>query len=137
MARKKRDYKAEYAAAKRRATRAGYKSEREYKTTRKLAQLPPRTSLVPKRIFAGNDPALRQEAREWSAIHSRRPNSKYRENMSDDQVRRYHKAFVEPLDEVDSATTREKLKRIKAFMVPEIVKDDEWATNPSTVPLRR
>lgn len=133
MARKTRDYKAEYAAAKRRATRAGYKSEREYKRVRKELALPPRTMPVPKRILEANPiTALRRQSQAWSDAHSKRKNSRYRPSMPDAQVVKYHAAFVEA-DISDAA----KVARIKRYLVPDLMTEDEYDVNPSTVPLRR
>jgi len=133
MARKQRDYKAEYRAAKLRATRAGYKSEREYKRVRRELALPRRAMPVPKRILQANPVvARRRESQRWSDEHSRRRNSRYSPSMSDADAERYWLAFVEP-GIVDS----EKHRRLKAFLVPLRVAPDDWDTNPSTVPLRR
>ncbi len=157
MARKPRDYKAEYAAAKRRATASGYKSEREYKQVRKALKLPRTAQPAPRRILektaprklarATNAPKVasqrRREAREWSDKHSHRPHSRYSPKMSDRQVALYHKAFVEPLPpELYYSDQREwerrKLARIKDYLVPDLLPtEDDWNVNPSTVPLRR
>ena len=142
MARKPRDYKAEYATAKRHATRAGYKSEREYKRVRKELNLPPRTSPVPKRVLELNPiTRLRRESQKWSDEHSHRYNSRYRKTMTDAEVEAYHAAFPGqydiPLD--GEALDREVRRRIHHYLVnvAKLVKWTDWDTNPSTVPLRR
>lgn len=142
MARRKRDYKAEYAASKRRATNAGYKSEREYRRVRKQLNLPPRTSPVPKRIIRNVRPEainsgrtsselsrLRREAKQWSDTHSLRKTSKYRDSMSDEEVRRYHRAFVQPVNEGSRRErARERRRRIQEWLVPDFMDYDEWAS---------
>ena len=140
MARKPRDHAAEYAAAKRRATRAGYKSEREYKKVRKELNLPPRTMPVPKRVLELNPVTrLRRESQKWSDEHSHRYNSRYRKTLTDAEVEAYHAAFVEPLALAGEQLDREKRKRIHHYLVnvAKLVKWTDWDTNPSTVPLRR
>lgn len=138
MARKARDHKAEYAAAKRRATRAGYQSQREYKRVRKELNLPPRAMPVPKRVLELNPiTRLRRESQQWSDEHSHRYNSRYRKTLTDDQVERYHAAFVEDIPLEGERLDREKRRRIHRYLVPDLVKPIEWDTNPSTVPLRR
>jgi len=134
VARKQRDYKAEYAAAKARATRAGYKSEREYKRVRKELKLPPRTSPVPKRIVENVKPGItadmsqmRRECQRWSDGHSRVDNSKYRPTMTNDQVRRYHKAFVEkPKGKTRKERSRNKYDAIHDYIVPDLMDEQEW-----------
>jgi len=138
--RKARDYKAEYAAEKLRATRAGYKSQREYKRVRKELNLPPRTMPVPKRVLELNPiTRIRRENQRWSDEHSRRFNSRYQRTFTDDQAERYHAAFTDqeniPLE--GEQLDREIRRRIHRFLVPDRIKPWEWDTNPSTVPLRR
>lgn len=133
MARKQRDYKAEYAAAKQRAARAGYKSEREYKQVRRELNLPRRASPVPKRILATNPIlARRRESQRWSDRHSHKDRSRYSRTFTDAEVERYWRAYVE-----EDIRDPEKSARIKAWLVPKWMTDDEYLTNPSTIPLRR
>lgn len=104
MARKRRDYKAEYAARKRRAKAAGYRSEREYKRTRKALKTPRNASPVSRPIAevtgreqladAAEIRKMRREANAWSKRHSKQPSSAYVKSMSDENVRRYWLATV-------------------------------------------
>lgn len=142
MARKKRDYKAEYAAAKRRATAAGYKSQREYKAARKALSVPRGASPVPKRIAenvidggvssATNRSSrmrqLRKESRIWSDRHSRVPRSRYSPRMSDDVVERYHRAFVDDIPEVSRRKRpKERKRRIRDYLLDtDQITEDEW-----------
>lgn len=141
MARKKRDYKTEYAAAKRRAQAAGYKSQREYKAVRKSLSLPPRTSPVPKRVIesqrvgvtsAANDYSrrmsrLRREARSWSDKHSHIARSRYTPSMSDEQVSDYHNAYVErPTGLSRRKAALEKRRRIHHYLSRWFNLTPEW-----------
>lgn len=126
MARKKRDYKAEYAAAKRRATQAGYKSEREYKTARKTLGVPRNASPIPKRLYTQSTSYKRVQSKAWSKAHSNRHTSSYRDIMTDDQVDRYWAAYVEDFDESGKAGKREKQRRIHDYLVPDILTETEW-----------
>jgi len=132
VARKPRNYAAEYAARKRRATELGYKSEREYKGARKRAEITRRELPPPKETL------LRREAKRWSDEHSLRRNSRYSDTLTVEQVERYHRAFVERLPKRNARTdSREKMRRIRDYLVPDFLDEKEWDVNPSTVPLRR
>lgn len=142
MARKRRDYKAEYRASKERATRAGYSGVSEYRAVRKALRLPPRTSPIPKRILESESPGfsvsatsisahiahLRREDKKWSDAHSRVPNSRYSPNFTPDQVERYYAAYVD--DDIPGRNrkerAREKLRRLHDFLVPDFITEDEW-----------
>lgn len=142
MARKRRDYKAEYAASKERATRAGYKSVSEYRSVRKALRLPPRTSPVPKRILeaqpgntvsgatanANRMARLRRASRAWSDAHSKVANSRYSPRFSDAQVERYYAAFVDK--EIPGKNRQErkasKADRLRQFLYPDFLTKDEW-----------
>lgn len=144
MARRKRDYKAEYATRKAKAQKAGYKSVREYSRVRKDLALPRRSSPIPKRILSteGNNPRiarLRSESKRWSDKHSQRAHSRYRPELTDAQVERYWLAFVdEPTNRTIAEREFEKRIRIKKYLVPDFLPGEaEWLANPSTVPLRR
>lgn len=139
MARKKRDYKAEYAARKRNATRAGYKSVREYSRVRKEFNLPRGTAPVPRRIAERIQPnvsapkvsraqRLRNEARAWSRKHSHRHTSRYRPSMTDEEVEKYHHTFVEWIEGSRKEVGREKRRRIRDYLVPDHMDYDEWAS---------
>ena len=146
MPRRQRDYAAEYRRAKERATRAGYQSERQYKRARKALDLPRNAPIIPVGIAAPKaapaEPAyaaemrrLRREAKRWSDRHSRVGNSRYRPSMTDDQVRRYHRAFVEPPPGSPRGKPykRAKLARIRDYLVPDILDDREWDGKYATV----
>ncbi len=133
MPRKQRDYKAEYAKAKAKANASGYKSEREYKRARKTLRLPPRTSPVPKRVYErlnATDPILsrlRRESQAWSDAHSKSGRSKYDHRMSDDKLRLYHLAFVDPVTgETKRKRYLKKKAALRAYLVPDHVDDKEW-----------
>jgi len=123
---RKRDHKAEYAAAKRRAKAAGYKSQREYKTVRKTLSLPPRAMPVPKPIYETSYPWKRAESKRWSKEHSRRYTSKYRDSLTDEQVEMYWRAYVEEFDESGKVGATAKRKRIHDYLVPDIISEREW-----------
>lgn len=138
MARRQRDHKAEYAARKAKARSLGYSSERDYKRARKELGISRRTPTPPKvqaiatlsagRSTNANMRRLRRESREWSKAHSHMANSKYRPDMTDEQVIRYHKAFVEPLPLGLSrrGKAKEKRQRIHDYLVPDIMDEAEW-----------
>lgn len=146
MARKKRDYKAEYAAAKRRATAAGYKSTREYTAVRKGLKLPPRTSPISKPIAEKITPGItatsvsantalsrmRREAKKWSDVHSHSHRSRYSPSMSDDQLRKYHYAYVEKVPKNSRRKmANEKRERIRQYLVPDYLNQSEWESKYS------
>lgn len=132
MARKQRDHRAEYQARKRKATQLGYKSEREYKTARKQTAVgrrgvvPPKTQLAPGLLVSMA--RLRRESKAWSKKHSRVANSEYKDSLTDDQVRRYHRAFVEDIPGLGKSKSKqnEKRKRIHDYLVPDLLDDKEW-----------
>lgn len=140
MARKARDYKAEYARSKARAKAAGYQSEREYKAVRKSLKLPRNAAPVPRRILETEKPLavsrakvearhmqrLRRESKRWSDTRSRVPSTKYNPRLTDDQVERYHRAFVEKIDTRTKRGKAEKLRRLRDFMVPDFLGEAEW-----------
>ena|SRR6266540_3888185 len=129
MARKARDYKAEYRAAKLRATRAGYKSEREYKRVRRELALPPRTMPVPKRILETNPiVARRRESQRWSDAHSHKDTSRYSPSLTDRQAELYHAAYVAPYGKRMSDAKR--LDLIHDYLVPDWMSQDEWDASP-------
>lgn len=135
MARKKRDYKAEYQARKRKATQLGYKSEREYKRARKTLSTPRNQAPPAKEEATKLAPTLgisisriRRESKRWSNKHSHVPNSKYRDSLTDDQARRYWRAFVEDIPGVGRSKSRQKEKRnrIHDYLVPDLIDEKEW-----------
>lgn len=139
MPRKERDYHAEYVAAKQRATARGYKSEREYKKVRKELGLPRNVSLVPKRVLDMNTDQttlqtahswrMRREAKEWSDRHSLRESSRYKPNMTDAQVERYHNAYVRDITQVSPdkiERARRKLQALHDYLVPDYLSEQEW-----------
>jgi hypothetical protein len=151
MATRKRNYKKEYAARKRKAQQSGYQSVTEYRRARKTLRLPRNRPTPSKRVYqrfqtiqptitSKSLQTLRRESRLWSDEHARVYHSTYRDDLTPEQVRKYHTAFV--LDDYDGLKARtsdfKKRQRIKAYLVPDYLKDDtEWQANPSTIPLRR
>lgn len=135
MPRKQRDYKAEYQARKRKATQLGYTSEREYKRARKALATPRRQNPLPKAQALAISPTLsipisriRRASQRWSDAHSRVINSQYDPSMTDDQARRYWRAFVEDIPGVGKSKSRQKEKRnrIHDYLVPDIMDEKEW-----------
>ena len=135
MAKRVRNYKAEYQAAKNRATKAGYRSLREYKRTRASLALPPRTSPVPRRIVERVNPdalipkevaAIRRGNKGWSDKHSRVPNSRWNPKWDDARAHGYHLAFV-----LESKHGPEKLSRLHKYLVQDygMVTESEWEQN--------
>jgi hypothetical protein len=106
MARKPRDYKAEYAAAKRRATAQGFKSEREAKRARKDFKLAA-----------------------WSAKNSHTPRSQYNPNWLPSAKRQYERTFVanDYAGMSKKARAKEKRRRLKEWLVPRFMTETEWA----------
>ena len=134
---KKRDYKAEYAAAKARAKRAGYASQREYRAARKEAGLkggnvsPLRKSTKQRMYPNGMPPARgnlfkRAMSKIWSDKHSQSVRSGYNDSWSDEKVDLYYSAFVE--EKEGSRRTKSKLKRdaIRDWLVPQWMDHLEW-----------
>lgn len=143
MARKQRDYKAEYAAAKKRATAAGYKSQREYKTARKALRTPRNVSPVPRTVAERSLRAeggltqaraeqarirrLRLESRDWSRKHSKVNTSSYSPSMSDDRVEAYHVAYVaEPPGDDRDAREEARLEWLHDYLVPNFYTEEQW-----------
>lgn len=145
MARRQRDYKKEYAATKRRIRAAGYKSEREYRAVRKELGLPRNVAPVPKRIQERIQPGitrratdtnslisrLRRESQAWSNAHSHVENSRYKRSLTDDQVRRYWRAYVEYPVSGSNRRNRaiEKVRRLHDYLVPDFLTQEEWEAN--------
>ena len=125
MATRRRDYKAEYARAKARATAAGYKSEREYKQARKrLGVHGGRVSPVPKRVLtaivdAGAD--RDRAARAWSKRHSKVRESAWSDSFDESQRAAYFNIYVKP------SRNRAKWKTWQHdFLVPEFYSEEEY-----------
>lgn len=135
MPRKQRDYAAEYAAAKRRATAKGYKSEREYKAVSKATggKAPDRRALSEEFIADAKKERsaiskLRKEAREWSTKRSHVDTSRYSSRMTDAQARAYHDAFVNRPegDRRSKKYKAEKLRRMRKYLVPQLMTGAEF-----------
>jgi len=127
MARKRRDYRAEYARRKAAAKAKGYSGPREEYRARKALGFTKafrRSPTLPKaelpdfaiaRLSTDSEMSrLRREAKEWSAGHSWVKASRYRGNMSNAQVRAYHHAYVERVT-VGSRRGRAKEKRLRIY----------------------
>lgn len=134
-----RNHKAEYAARKAKAQALGYSGVSQYRGTRKALNLP-RTRRTPSRAVAVRySPVLglprswvgsmRREARKWSEAHSHSPRSAYRPDMSDAEVRAYHRAYVQRVEGTSRRkAAREKRLRILNYVIEwHDVEPDEWA----------
>ena len=147
---RKRDHKAEYAARKAAAKRRGYESVRETRRARKVLSLPRRRHTPPKRVLERYDSSLidviepsqsvgrlRREARKWSDAHSRVDRSKYRDDMTNKELRAYHKAFVEPPKGVSRRKkARAKRQRIKEYIMSTYdMTEEEWQAAYELVPV--
>lgn len=151
---RKRDHKAEYAARKKRAKKAGYSGVSEYRRARKVLALPRRKRLPPKQIIRRYDTVtnrqtmdvielspgmsrMRREAAKWSALHSRYPRSEFDPGMSNKQVRAYHHAYVErPSGLSRRRTAREKRRRIGAYIADWYdLSEAEWSQRYELIPV--
>ena len=125
MARRKRNYKAEYARRKTRAVAKGYKTPHHEYRARKalgLSRIFPSLRLDELPDFAfekatGADiTRRRQEAQDWSDAHSHVKASRYRRNMSQKQLDDYWRAYVEPYEQLGpSRRKRAKERRLRIF----------------------
>ncbi len=125
MATRKRDYKREYQAAKRRAAAAGYDSPRQYKAARKrLGVHGGRVSPVPKRvaeqiISAGS--TRDDAARAWSRRHSKVKESKWSESFDESQRDAYFNVYVK------RSKNRAAWKKWQHdYLVPEFYSEEEY-----------
>lgn len=148
MVKRKRDHKAEYAARKAKAQARGYTSVRETRRARKVLNLPRRRHTPPKRVverynpslmdsFEARESKLRREARKWSDAHSRVDRSKYRDDMTNKELRAYHKAFVErPTGLSRRKAARAKRARIKSYIMDTYgMSEVEWAAAYELIPV--
>lgn len=140
MAARKRDHKAEYQRRKQLAQAKGYAGVRDYKRTRKQLGLkirdtaPPKTKAqtLIKRLVSGRTSEiarLRAEARKWSSKHSHGHTSKYRTDMTDAEVRAYHRAYVEynPDGLSRRKAARDKRRRIGKYVADwHDMEPNEW-----------
>lgn len=133
MPRRQRDHKAEYARRKARARAAGYTSVKAYSRARKELGTPRNASPIPRRVYdreqtgTDNIVRLRREAAAWSDKHSATASSRYRPDMTDDQVANYHAAFVERITEGSRrGRARERRRRIRDYLVPDWISESEW-----------
>lgn len=103
MPQRKRDHKAEYRAAKERASRSGYQSVRQYKVVTKT----------------------KRANKNWSDTRSRMPSSKWESFMDDEQAIAYHRAFVKQY-----GTRAEKLDAIHDYLMDySDMTESEWEQN--------
>lgn len=149
MPRKVRDYKAEYARRKAAAVKRGYTSPRqEYKVRRTLNL--PRTRRSPARraaerylpdikdiIAPGELGRLRRESAAWSKTHSRNNKSAYDPDMTGEQVRAYHNAFVKkPVGGSRRKNAKAKRARIKAYVMEYTgMSEEEWSEKYELIPV--
>lgn len=141
MASRKRDHKAEYARRKQLAKARGYKGVREYKRTRKSLGLSRRDKTPPRstarlrlatraREATSTVTRLRRECKEWSDTHSHVTRSKYHPAMTDDEVKDFHRAYVEynPDGLSRRKAARDKRRRIGRYVLKwHDMSEDEWA----------
>ena len=139
----KRNYKAEYAAVKERARKAGYPSVRAYKKARKDSGLTGIRNVTPlhrrtyETIYPGGVQEserkqriqrMREESERWSNHHSHSKRSIYRRNMTDAQVEKYYAAYVKSSDQ--GLSRREKQKQrldwMHDYLVPDFMDEEEW-----------
>lgn len=122
--RRRRNYKAEYAARKQRARAAGYESIREYTAARKRLGTPRRASPVPKRvseaiIAAGN--TRDQAAKAWSNRHSKVKESAWSDSFNESQREAYFNTYVKP------SRNRAKWKKSQHdYLVPAFYTEEEY-----------
>jgi hypothetical protein len=131
VARKRRDYRAEYQARKQRATAAGYESVRQYGKVRKELNLPPRSSPVPKRIYLSGTQLKRQQAERWSRAHSHVKRSRYKASFTNTELEAYWQAFVRPPEPGETRLDRKfrtaKRKRVHDYLVGQgIITEQQW-----------
>jgi hypothetical protein len=145
---RKRDHKAEYAARKAKAQKAGYSSVYEARKARKVLQLPRTRHTPPKRVVQRYNPSLmstfetgmsklRREAAKWSNSHSRSDRSKYRDDMTNAEVRAYYRAYVEkPKGFSRRKGAREKRRRIGEYIMNYYdVSEAEWSQKYELMPV--
>lgn len=133
MAKRKRDYKAEYARRKRTAQKAGYASEREYKRARKAVNTPRNASPISKPILIRQSPSapltikqIRAANAKWSRQHSKRGTSHWNASASDSQARRYYDAFIGHENVIGPGANKAFNKSLRDYLVPEIMDSDEF-----------
>lgn len=127
MAKRKRDYKAEYRRRKELARSAGFGSVRQYRQERKRLSLPRQGKLSPTH-------AIRQENQAWSDEHSRVPNSRWNPNFDDERARRYYRAFVEdhaddPSGKTESGREWKLAGLFDYVMFYDLITEIEWRQN--------
>jgi hypothetical protein len=128
MARKPRNYKAEYARKKARSQAKGYRNPGEEYRARKALGITapgfrrvstPGRKALPSRVIetlTGTKlSALRKESQEWSDKHSHVKASRYRSSFSAKRVEDYHKAYVQRPDPNLSRRKRAIAKRIAIY----------------------
>lgn len=110
---RRRDYQAEYHARKTRSLSAGYSGVREYGRAR--AGLPRNVSPLPKaaKLYAESEP--RRQAYGWSKRHSHTLRSRYRPEMSNEQVAAYLDAY-DPSWQRGRKSRLKRLQKLKAYL---------------------
>jgi hypothetical protein len=123
MAKRKRDYKAEYARSKARSQSRGYTGPRQEKRARKAVGLTRgfpslRFDELPdfaiEQVSGRRIARMREEARYWSDNHSHVKASRYSGNMSNDQVEQYHAAYVQQPDTYRDSNGKPLSRRMRA-----------------------
>lgn len=138
MARRKRDYKAEYARRKARSHTLGYRSPREEYKARKALNLPRdfpsmERKWLPDHAVEKLDGTrlrrLRKESQDWSNVHSHVNASRYSPRWGEERVEAYHHAFVQRvLFGSRRGKAKEKKLRIFEYIKRYINPDAEWSS---------
>jgi len=149
MARKKRDYKAEYARRRTRSKALGYSSPREEYRARKSVGL---TRVFPSlrrnelpdfaiERLTSRTPTPRTEAKAWSDRHSHIDATKFTRGMPPEQFKMYYEAFIQDYKSLGPSRrkrAKEKRRRIGRYMKkyhPDAIEGGEetWKSKRETV----
>jgi hypothetical protein len=127
---RKRNYKKEYAASKRKAKSAGYKSVRQYSKVRKSLAIPRNASPVPRRVLDRQRPRFIETldagipnldgmiaaSQFWSDHHSHEDTSRFNPDWSAVRILDYHHAYVQMPEGSRRKRGRNKQLRISQYV---------------------
>jgi hypothetical protein len=121
MAKRTRNYAAEYARRKQIAQESGFPSVRKYRRTRERVKLPRKARF--------NITSIREANQTWSDDHSRLPTSRWDPAFNDIQALAYYKAFTDDDYRMANPTDWHDRWLHDYLLDNDLITEEEWEQN--------